>query len=123
MMLQADIRVADPATYESEDELMGMGRRKHLGRSKRGTPLYSKEDIREQYCINDKQLHGLEDIQGSGGLFGCLSSYHVDLSVSMILVSVQYYIISDKRLHDLEDIHGSGGLFVCLSSYHVDQLV
>lgn len=73
--------MAEPTTYESEDELMGMGRRKQLGRSKRGTPLYSKEDIREQYCINDKQLHGLEDIQGSGGLFGCLSSYHVDLSV------------------------------------------
>ncbi|XP_046673598.1 uncharacterized protein LOC124362813 isoform X1 [Homalodisca vitripennis] len=107
--IQADIRVADPTTYESEDELMGMGRRKQLGRSKRGTPLYSKEDIREQYCINDKQLHGLEDIQGTGGLFGCLSSYHVDLSDSscssrspgLLSVCVRRKVPSDENLAEL----------------------
>ena len=33
-----------------------MGRRKgDLGVNKKGTPLYSREDIREQYCINDKE--------------------------------------------------------------------
>lgn len=59
-----------------------MGRRNkvasdlHLQRNKRGTPLYSKEDIREQYCITSKQLDVLERERGSG-LFGCLSNYHV----------------------------------------------
>ncbi|XP_054267184.1 uncharacterized protein LOC128989329 [Macrosteles quadrilineatus] len=107
--IQADIRVGEPTTYESEDELMGMGRRKQLGRSKRGTPLYSKEDIREQYCINDKQLHGLEDIQNTGGLFGCLSSYHVDLSDSscssrspgLLSVCVRRKVPSDENLAEL----------------------
>lgn len=77
---QADLRVPEPTTYESEDEIMG--RRKQVAaRAKKGTPLYSKEDIREQYCINEKQLHGLEDVHDSGGLFGCLSNYHVRIPV------------------------------------------
>jgi hypothetical protein len=69
--------------YESEDETMGRRNKVasdlHLQRNKRGTPLYSKEDIREQYCITSKQLDVLEQARGSG-LFGCLSNYHVSLS-------------------------------------------
>lgn len=47
-----------------------MGRR---SRNKRGTP-YSKIDIREQYCINNKEVQVLES--GSSALFGCLSKHH-----------------------------------------------
>ncbi len=34
----------------------GKRRGGELGVNKKGTPLYSREDIREQYCINDKEL-------------------------------------------------------------------
>lgn len=54
--------------YESEDERMG-----RRSRSKRGTP-YSKGDIREQYCINNKEVQVLESGSPSA-LFGCLSKH------------------------------------------------
>ncbi|XP_024084743.1 uncharacterized protein LOC106669477 isoform X2 [Cimex lectularius] len=99
--IQADIHVAEPTTYESEDETMG--RRKQSGRLKRGTPLYSKQDIREQYCINDRQLLGLEDT--SSGLFGCLSSYQdsscSSRSPSLLTVCVRRRVPSDENLAEL----------------------
>ncbi len=52
---------------------MGKRRGGELGVNKKGTPLYSREDIREQYCINDKELQVL-DRQGSKGFFGCFSN-------------------------------------------------
>ena len=36
------------------------------------TPLYSREDIKEQYCITSRQLDAVE--RSSGGIFGCLST-------------------------------------------------
>ena len=36
------------------------------------TPLYSREDIKEQYCITNRQLDAVE--KSSGGIFGCLTS-------------------------------------------------
>ena len=60
----------------------GMGRRGHHGGraaagelnvNKKGTPLYSKEDIREQYCINDKELEVL-DKAGRKSILGCFSN-------------------------------------------------
>ncbi|KAJ4433330.1 hypothetical protein ANN_15589 [Periplaneta americana] len=76
---RADIVPELAPCYESEDETMGRRNKVasdlHLQRNKRGTPLYSKEDIREQYCITSKQLDVLERARGSG-LFGCLSNYH-----------------------------------------------
>ncbi|KAK9507194.1 hypothetical protein O3M35_007102 [Rhynocoris fuscipes] len=81
-----------------------MGRRKQGARVKRGgTPLYSKQDIREQYCINDRQLLGLED--NSSGLFGCLSSYQdsscSSRSPSLLTVCVRRRVPSDENLADL----------------------
>ncbi|CAA9999646.1 unnamed protein product [Nesidiocoris tenuis] len=97
----SDLRVAEPTTYESEDETMG--RRKQTGRLKRGTPTYSKQDIREQYCINDRQLLGLEDT--TSGLFGCLSSYQdsscSSRSPSLLTVCVRRRIPSDENLAEL----------------------
>lgn len=75
---QADIYGTEPTAYESEDE--SMGRRKST-RSKRGTPVYSKEDIREQYCVNDKEIHVLENVQVQSRLFGCLSNYGVGIII------------------------------------------
>ena len=56
----------------------GMGRSRarvagELGVNKKGTPLYSKEDIREQYCINDKELQVLDKSQRRS-LLGCFSN-------------------------------------------------
>ncbi|XP_073979225.1 uncharacterized protein isoform X3 [Rhodnius prolixus] len=100
--IQADIQVVEPTSYESEDEIMG--RRKQTARVKRGgTPLYSKQDIREQYCINDRQLLGLED--NNSGLFGCLSSYQdsscSSRSPSLLTVCVRRRVPSDENLADL----------------------
>ncbi|XP_050591618.1 uncharacterized protein LOC126922794 isoform X1 [Bombus affinis] len=39
---------------------------------RRATPLYSREDIKEQYCITSRQLDAVE--KSSGGFFGCLST-------------------------------------------------
>ncbi len=44
-----------------------------LGVNKKGTPLYSREDIREQYCINDKELQVLDKSQKKS-LLGCFSN-------------------------------------------------
>ena len=41
--------------------------------NKKGTPLYSREDIREQYCINDKELQVLDKSQRTS-LLGCFSN-------------------------------------------------
>ncbi|XP_068081098.1 serine-rich adhesin for platelets [Anabrus simplex] len=100
---QADLAPDAIPCYESEDEAMGR-RHKVLGRNKRGTPLYSKQDIREQYCITRQQLDVLEQAQGSGGLFGCLSSYHDSScrsSQSLLSVCVRRKVPSDENLHEL----------------------
>ena len=53
---------------------MGRSRRAgDLSVNKKGTPLYSREDIREQYCINDKELQVL-DKSGRKGILGCFSN-------------------------------------------------
>ncbi|XP_043234783.1 serine/arginine repetitive matrix protein 2-like isoform X2 [Amphibalanus amphitrite] len=57
-------------SYDSDTE---MGRRRtELTRNKRGTPVYSKEDIREQYCINEKEVHVLERLT-SRSILNCFS--------------------------------------------------
>ena len=65
---------SEEAGIESADKEDAMGRRKgDLGVNKKGTPLYSREDIREQYCINDKELQVL-DKTGRKGILGCFSN-------------------------------------------------
>jgi hypothetical protein len=53
------------------------GRVGELGVNKKGTPLYSREDIREQYCINDKELQVLDKSQRKS-LLGCFSNQGPD---------------------------------------------
>ena len=52
-----------------EDNAMG---RKDQDRHKSVIPVYSREDIREQYCINDKELQVLDN-KRKKGLLGCFS--------------------------------------------------
>ncbi|CAH0386410.1 unnamed protein product [Bemisia tabaci] len=101
---QADICGYEPVTYESEDE--GSSRRNYFSRrNKIDTSTYSKEDIKEQYCINDKQLSVLEHVHESSSFFGCLSSYQDSScrtrSPSLLSVCVRRRVPSDENLHDL----------------------
>ena len=89
IFLQVDLSL-DVITYDSDtdtyDNATSMsGRRRGeagqtsggvsggVARNKKGTPMYSREDIREQYCINDKELHALESSRRKP-MFGCLTS-------------------------------------------------
>lgn len=101
--LQADIQHV-ALSYESEDETMG---RIHA-KSRRGTALYSKQDIREQYCISDRGLGALETDRQS--LFGCLSSHQnspCSTRSSFLTVCVRQKIPSDENLHELYRRHPS----------------
>ncbi|XP_031332913.1 uncharacterized protein LOC116163198 [Photinus pyralis] len=94
---QADIQHT-ALSYESEDENMG---RLH-SRGRRGTPLYSKQDIREQYCISDRGLGALEADRRS--LFSCLSTHQnspCSTKASILTVCVKQKIPSDENIHDL----------------------
>ncbi|XP_064213535.1 uncharacterized protein LOC658297 [Tribolium castaneum] len=97
---QADIQHV-ALTYESEDEIMG---RPH--RSRRGTAHYSKQDIREQYCISDRGLGALESDRQS--LFGCLSSHQsspCSNRASFLTACVRQKVPSDENLYDLYRRH------------------
>ncbi len=68
----------DDSGDKGADDAAGMGRSRarvgsELGVNKKGTPLYSKEDIREQYCINEKELQVLDKSQRRN-LLGCFSN-------------------------------------------------
>lgn len=100
MLLKADIQHV-ALSYESEDE---MGRLHN--RSRRGTALYSKQDIREQYCISDRGLGALEADRRS--FFGCLGAHQTSPCSnrgSLLTVCVRQKIPSDENLHELYKRH------------------
>ncbi|GFT27965.1 RNase H domain-containing protein [Nephila pilipes] len=69
--VQVDLS-ADTITYDSDDEMVK--RRSSLVlRNKKGHPIYSREDIREQYCINRKEVEVLENAR-SLKFLGCFSN-------------------------------------------------
>ncbi|CAB3253216.1 unnamed protein product [Arctia plantaginis] len=76
---QADIAHSAKG-YESEDE--NAGRKWHRASDERPaskTTMYSKQEFREQYCINNKQLDLLELEKSKKDRFlGCLSQYHIE---------------------------------------------
>ncbi|CAG2176081.1 unnamed protein product, partial [Oppiella nova] len=79
--LQANITY-EVITYDSDDEMVKSRREIPFGglRNKKGHPIYSREDIREQYCITRKELDVLEqNLRDSSAarLFGCLSANHL----------------------------------------------
>ncbi|XP_022249514.1 uncharacterized protein LOC106465477 [Limulus polyphemus] len=67
--IQVDLS-ADTITYDSDDEMVK--KKGTFLRNKKGHPIYSREDIREQYCITKKELEVLENAK-AGRLFGCLA--------------------------------------------------
>ncbi|KAG8197972.1 hypothetical protein JTE90_029367 [Oedothorax gibbosus] len=66
--VQVDLS-ADTITYDSDDE-MAKRRSGILLRNKKGHPIYSREDIREQYCITRKEVEVLDNAR-SLKFFGC----------------------------------------------------
>lgn len=60
-------------------------------------PLYSREDIREQYCINKKELDGLErssHLRRAKGFFGCLTSRKVHFIFLITIIPVKHSFTS-----------------------------
>lgn len=99
-VLQADIHF-QALSYESEDEIMG----RHSRRG-RNTAHYSKQDIREQYCISDRGLGALESDRQS--LFGCLSSHQnspCSNRASFLTACVRQKVPSDENIYDLYRRH------------------
>ncbi|XP_063916393.1 uncharacterized protein LOC135132287 isoform X3 [Zophobas morio] len=98
---QADIQHV-ALSYESEDEIMA----RMYNKGRRGTAHYSKQDIREQYCISDRGLGALESDRQS--LFGCLSSHQsspCSNRASFLTACVRQKVPSDENLYELYRKH------------------
>ena len=72
----------------------GAGIGGELGKNKKGTPLYSREDIREQYCINDKELQVLDKSQRKS-LLGCFSNQGQVKVLKNYVFPYNYYFFID----------------------------
>ncbi|RWS15444.1 uro-adherence factor A-like protein [Dinothrombium tinctorium] len=93
--------------YYSEDEMVKTRGAMDDGilRNKEGHPIYSREDIREQYCINRKELGVFEDgYFQETRLFGCLSTSHIP-DKSPCNKSNSFLSCVQKRKSSLEDIN------------------
>ena len=74
-----------------------------LSVNKKGTPLYSREDIREQYCINDKELQVLDKSQRKS-LLGCFSNQgQVQKQLFFMFISIM--LNNDKLIAMRRYIH------------------
>ncbi|XP_037293091.1 uncharacterized protein LOC115442702 [Manduca sexta] len=93
--------------YESEDENAGRKwQRASDERPASKTTMYSKQEFREQYCINNKQLDLLELEKSKKDKFlGCLSQYHIESPcsranrASFLSVCVRRRVPSDENLN------------------------
>ncbi|XP_022823097.1 uncharacterized protein LOC111354060 [Spodoptera litura] len=103
---QADIAHSAKG-YESEDENAGRKwQRASDERPASKTTMYSKQEFREQYCINNKQLDLLELEKSKKDRFlGCLSQYHIESPcsranrASFLSVCVRRRVPSDENLN------------------------
>ncbi|CAK1555851.1 unnamed protein product [Leptosia nina] len=93
--------------YESEDENASRKRQRVSDdRPTSRTTMYSKQEFREQYCINNKQLDLLELEKSKKDRFlGCLSQYHIESPcsrtnrASFLSVCVRRRVPSDENLN------------------------
>ena len=98
-----------------------MGRRRagDLSVNKKGTPLYSREDIREQYCINDKELQVL-DKSGRRSILGCFSNngqviFHNCISRDMGCHGYGAQLFTSFKADLCQDINGGFAFGRCLN--------
>lgn len=111
--MQADIQHV-ALSYDSEDELMGRlhqhTKNRQIHQQQQTTPHYSKQDIREQYCISERGLGALEN-NNKHSLFGCLSSHHSSpcssRTSSLLTACVRQKVPSDENIYDLYRRHPS----------------
>ncbi|XP_050665909.1 uncharacterized protein LOC126966076 [Leptidea sinapis] len=103
---QADIANSTKG-YESEDENASRKRQTVSDdRPTSRTTMYSKQEFREQYCINNKQLDLLELEKSKKDRFlGCLSQYNIESPcsrtnrASFLSVCVRRRVPSDENLN------------------------
>lgn len=79
-------------------ESMESDENKKLGPKSRSQQFYSKQDIVEQYCLNDKQLQVLNRVRQPPALFGCISSHRVRILIIIITSKYIYLFFVQIRI-------------------------
>ncbi|XP_050524276.1 uncharacterized protein LOC126895959 [Daktulosphaira vitifoliae] len=98
--------VTNQANMNTTDSMDSDENKKQASKVNHSQQFYSKQDIVEQYCLNDKQLQVLNRVRQPPALFGCISShressYNTRSSPNLLTACVRRRIPSDENLHEL----------------------